>query len=302
MYKKDNFIEKEKRILGAGDGGLAFSIMMAVYFILSFIGGIILSIITEPESVLYYACSPLFSLISIFLIVWYFKIKSGEEFKVFLSVKSSRPIYFILAVILGVGMLLGFGFVNGLISDLIVSIGGNVSQSNIPLNNVWQFILYSVVFAVLPAIFEELFFRSFILGVTFKGFNKISAITLSAFLFCLYHASATQFVYQFIYGITLGVLFYKSGSVICPIVLHFINNFAVLLLSYIKFEINFYHPLIILSGILIIAVSYLVMFFYKKDRAKVEQNSAKVVDFILPYGIFGILFCILVIVVNVVTV
>lgn len=297
MYNNNNFSKNEKRILKPVDGGFAFSVMMAGYFIIAFIGGFLLNLITEPETVVYYAISPLFSVLTFFLILFFYKKICEEKTTEFFYVKKTKPIYFSAVILFAVGMLFGFGFFNDLVAKFVVDLGGKVTSSNIPLNNIWQLLLFTLVFAIFPALFEELFFRSFMLGRVLKNVNSISAILCSALFFALYHASITQFVYQFIYGVVLGLLFYKTGSVICSCLLHFLNNFAVLLFGYLKFNINFYNPIIITLGILAVLSAFIITYMCDK---KTSKKGESVKGLFIPYGIFGIAFCLLVIVLNVV--
>ena len=297
MYKNDNFIKEEKRILKPIDGGFAFSIMMAGYFLISFLGGAILNAFVKKDSVLYYAIAPLFSALTFFLILLFYKKTAKEKTKEFFSIKSSKPIYFLIVLLFAFGMLFGFGFFNDLIAKLIISAGGSVSTSSVPLDNFWQLILFTFALSLVPAVFEELFFRSFILGKALKDAKPITAILISALLFSLYHASATQLIYQFIYGIVLGLLFYKTKSVVCPCILHFLNNFLVLLFSYLKINVNFYSPLFIILGILAVVSAFVLTCFIDRNK---EENSTSVKGLFIPYGIFGIAFCVLVIIVNLV--
>ena len=80
------------------------------------------------------------------------------------------------------------------------------------------------VMAILPAFGEEFIFR----GILIKWFNKSMsihiAILLSAFLFSAIHIQFLGFFPRFYMGIMLGYVFYWSGSLWAPILLHFLNN------------------------------------------------------------------------------
>jgi len=86
------------------------------------------------------------------------------------------------------------------------------------------FVYSFVLTPLLPAIFEELFFR----GVVLRGFmqyGKPVAIVLSSALFALAHGNVSQLVYQFLVGMFLGFLFVETKNILVPMVAHFTNNF-----------------------------------------------------------------------------
>lgn len=86
-----------------------------------------------------------------------------------------------------------------------------------PLWVVW------LVLGVTPGICEELFFR----GLVFSGLRRLGAwpaVLLSALLFGLAHASIYRLLPTFILGVLLGVLRWRSGSVVPGMAMHAINN------------------------------------------------------------------------------
>jgi sodium transport system permease protein len=87
---------------------------------------------------------------------------------------------------------------------------------------------YFFVLALLPALCEELAFRGFILQGLLRGFRPRSAILLSAFLFALYQMNVFQFVPHFVFGVILGLLVVRSGSVLPAMVFHLVYNVLLL--------------------------------------------------------------------------
>lgn len=80
-----------------------------------------------------------------------------------------------------------------------------------------------LVIGITPAICEELFFR----GLVFSGLRRLGvwpAVLGSALLFALAHASIYRLLPVFILGLVLGVLRWRSGSVVPGMVMHAINN------------------------------------------------------------------------------
>jgi membrane protease YdiL (CAAX protease family) len=134
-----------------------------------------------------------------------------------------------------------------------------------------------LVLALLPAIGEELMFRSFFIRF-FSGFikNIHVNILLVSILFSAVHLQFLGFLPRFALGMMLGYFFYYSGSVYLPMLIHFTNNATVVIVYYLyytgKIEI---HPdkfgnidnalIIILSGILAVTGFYLYAKTSKKQ-------------------------------------
>ena len=118
-------------------------------------------------------------------------------------------------------------------------------------------------------IIEEILFRGIIQkGLINKGVKPQTAIIVSALVFGLVHFNPWQFIGAFLLGLILGVVYFKTKSLLMPILLHFFNNtIAVILLKFYDTEsfselLNIPNYLILLAGILIFAVFY-YLFMYK---------------------------------------
>ncbi len=84
-----------------------------------------------------------------------------------------------------------------------------------------------VVFALVPAVCEELAFRGFILSGLERQHRTRSAILLSALMFGFLHVLMSLFQQLFnatLLGIVLGLLAVRSRSILPGIVFHFLNN------------------------------------------------------------------------------
>ena len=139
----------------------------------------------------------------------------------------------ILCVFISIVCVLGlFNFIS--IFDVILEkLGFAYLGSSLPINNFGWFVLNILLLGILPAIFEELIFR----GVIFNGLRKKGfwfATLISSALFALVHLSIWQSVYPFIMGIILCLVAEKTGSTVYSMIVHFCNNFIVLLISYIS--------------------------------------------------------------------
>lgn len=101
-------------------------------------------------------------------------------------------------------------------------------------------VLLNLVIAVLVALFEEFLFRGllfhlFLKAARAKGNQLIMAAVASSALFSLTHlanlthqslnVTVLQLIFTFVFGLLLCGVYYKSGSLIWPLVLHALNDF-----------------------------------------------------------------------------
>ncbi len=81
--------------------------------------------------------------------------------------------------------------------------------------------------AVLPAVFEEIFFRGAVLTMLRTSKMKTMVVMVfSAVLFTLLHGPSWYFLTDFYAGMLLAFLVYVTGSVYSAIAAHFISNFV----------------------------------------------------------------------------
>ncbi len=85
----------------------------------------------------------------------------------------------------------------------------------------WQTL---VVFAILPAVCEELTFRGFILTGLQRRFRPRTAVLLSSFLFSLMQMNVFQFVPTFLVGVVLAYLTTRCGSILPAMLFHVLYN------------------------------------------------------------------------------
>jgi sodium transport system permease protein len=92
-----------------------------------------------------------------------------------------------------------------------------LTDDGAPLWVVW------VVIAVTPAICEEALFRGFILS-GLRRLGPVPAIGISALLFGIAHASIYRLLPTFFLGIVFGIIVWRTGSLLCSMVAHALNN------------------------------------------------------------------------------
>ena len=85
-------------------------------------------------------------------------------------------------------------------------------------------VVYTVIiYCLLPAIFEEITFRSVIYG-EYRRYGVIGAALLSSVLFSLMHFSLSGFFTYFVCGIALSLVYEVTHSIFAPMLVHFIYN------------------------------------------------------------------------------
>lgn len=135
-------------------------------------------------------------------------------------------------------------------------------------------ILLAVVMAPL---FEEIVFRGIIMkGLLNKGLKPQTAIVISALVFGLVHGNPWQFVGAVLLGCVLGLVYYKTKSLLLSILLHAFNNLcSSILIFYSKTEsfaetFKISEWLILAIGILLFTTFYLL--FTKKYRVHYNED------------------------------
>lgn len=265
-------------------------LMVVIYIFTAFLGQTFLQALgIQQDGSIYIAVNGCFSAFSIAVVLFIYLKTSKTPLKEFLRPQKFTILYLIYALLLATGMLLGLGFINELIAELFTSLNLNLPTMAIPLDSPINLVVFSIVFAVLPAIFEELFFRKYLLEQT-SSLGAISSLTLVSIAFALYHFSFAQLVYQLIYG---GFLFYltkKTGSVYPAMLSHFFNNFVIILFQYLSFTINLKNPLIILVGL--VCLGAFILLTSKVKNVERVKKSATVGEFILPFGLATAIICV----------
>lgn len=148
-----------------------------------------------------------------------------------LKIKFDKKIVF---AVIGLAFLVFFVSLNftGMFNVWASSISSLSTSGSVPLDNFGQLLLSIIVFAIVPAVCEELVFRGIIYNSLRRKFGAGLSIAISAIIFMIIHFSIYQTVHQLILGLVLGCLVYFTGSIVYGIIFHFVNNLLVLLLSY----------------------------------------------------------------------
>ena len=66
------------------------------------------------------------------------------------------------------------------------------------------------------------------------GFTSVWAIVISALFFAVIHANPWQALNAFMIGLLMGYVYYKTGSLILTMIMHFVNNGTSVILSNVE--------------------------------------------------------------------
>lgn len=144
----------------------------------------------------------------------------------------------------------------------------------------WVIVMNVLMIAIIPAIGEELVFR----GILLRKFHQAGAgihlsVWLSAFVFSVFHVDVYGLLPRLLLGALLGYFFVLSGSIWVPVIMHFINNLAAMIVQmlYLAGSIerdihtftDFSDNIVLLILFTLIAVVLLAL-FYKHNK---KHNS-----------------------------
>ena len=199
----------------------------------------------------------------------------------------------VLIVVLAIGAvaLVGFNPLVSMFDAFAEKLGYVSSVSNIDVSTTGKFIGTIFYIALLPAICEELIFRGIITNGV-KKYGIVVAVVVSSVLFALMHQNLQQLIYQLFLGAVMAYIALKTGSIIYTMVLHFLNNFIILLAAHLNWgkeppkidytnAWNVIYPIlmVIASVAIIVGLLALMNFIIKKFEArKLKKQQLKQIN------------------------
>ena len=127
---------------------------------------------------------------------------------------------------------------------------------------------YLLVFSCfIPAFFEEWLVRGGVLGAVAERGG--AGVWFCSIVFMLMHADASKWPYALFAGVCITSIVYLCESIYVGMVLHFLNNFTSLLLSYLPNAVAEYVALAIITVILIVSFMMLKKCNIYRDAIKV---------------------------------
>lgn len=111
-----------------------------------------------------------------------------------------------------------------------------IAKSMLKGSSVQDLLINTLTICIIPALAEEIFFRGCLQQILLNWLQKYPYIALFivAILFSAFHGQLSGFVPRVYLGFLLGLLYYYSGNLWVPILVHMINNFVSVFLSFLK--------------------------------------------------------------------
>lgn len=128
--------------------------------------------------------------------------------------------------------LYGFANLTNVFIEFLEYLGYSSILGTIEINSFWQYLGFIISSCLVAGFCEELLFR----GVVESGLKKWGikiAIGFSALIFMLMHGNAEQTIHQFIVGVIVGYVFYKTNNLWLGVLIHAFNNFVPITQAYL---------------------------------------------------------------------
>lgn len=227
----DGLQQTKLKNLNSFNAGVGFSVHAVSMIVITLLVSVIIlvaKIDTESNVFKYlnYLVSPIAIFICLLSVIKVRKIALKPLFPV-----KTHPKYYILALLLIFGLLFSVSYVNEGFLFVLKKCGYVPKQSYLPELEGALIIPALFVIAVLPAVFEEALFRGLILNCALRQMGTVRAVLTVGFCFSIAHGSPEQTFYQFICGCAFALLAVRSQSILPCVLIHFLNNALIVILS-----------------------------------------------------------------------
>jgi uncharacterized protein len=163
------------------------------------------------------------------------------------------------------------------LNEFVESTYGNLLKPN----SIVEGGLIILVVAIVPSICEETMFRGFIQRSFEFRMKPFWAALITAVFFGLYHFNPYDLIPLIALGFFFGFATYTSNSIVTPIFLHFLNNFAAVMLYFVigdkkmlestpdsNVDLKSAFLMVFILLILFIGVIYLIKRFYSQNKMR----------------------------------
>lgn len=98
--------------------------------------------------------------------------------------------------------------------------------------------IYFILIVIFTPIIEEAVYRGFLFNLLLKKYSLKIALIASSLIFALIHVRFAGIGFLFVYGLFFGYAYYKTKSLIAPILAHFTINFLASFSTHSVVELN----------------------------------------------------------------
>lgn len=178
---------------------------------------------------------------------------------------------FVALTFLGMGVC-AFANILTIVAGAILQSMGFVYEANIHHENpsgIFGFLLCVLATAVTPAIIEEFAMRGVLYG-GLKRFGDGFAILVTSVIFGLIHGNFEQIPFALVLGLYLGFVRAKTDSIVLAVLLHFLNNFFSVVLSFVfdKISVDLQNVIYPFYFLALIGFGFLGIMMLKDENAE----------------------------------
>ena len=238
----------------------------------------------------YLYCSYLINPLAFAAVAWWLLSWTKTPVRQAIKAQKCSWKYFLIALLMQFG-LLALSELNGLFLEFLGAFGYVGPEIRLPSLGGFGFVGVLLVVAVLPAIFEEIIFRGFLLK-GMKPFGTLGAVLFCGGLFALYHQNPAQTIYQFCCGAAFAFVAIKAGSILPTVFSHFLNNAYIIVMTKLgvtAFPTPVYITLLILEILSLIAAMVCLFLDQKPENGEGDKAERKR---LLLYALPGIVLCV----------
>lgn len=216
--------------------------------------------------------------------VIYVKRKGYSFFEVF-RLKPVNIKIVLLSIIIGIGILAPIDELDRILRLLLpmpeefAELEKGIGKS-LKVTTGYNFAVLFISGTVFAAIAEEMLFRGFLQGILENSTDITRAVMVTSILFAIVHLWPWMMVQILIIGVILGVMVWKSNSIIPAVIVHFIFNSNSLLLVNFKLEApewlvwkGHISPVILIFSILLVYYSFKL--FYNICVKDIDMEKIK---------------------------
>lgn len=153
-----------------------------------------------------------------------------------------------------------------------------ITEKMLNVNDISGLIINLIMIAGLAAFGEELLFRSVLQSFLIRRTKNVHiGIFIASCIFSFIHFEFYGFIPRLILGMLLGYMFYFSGTIWVPMIMHFVNNGTAVILYYLNnkgitnIDVESFGKTEILPLVISIAVMILLFMFVIKHHKKLSE-------------------------------
>lgn len=197
------------------------------------------------------------------------------ELHAFISVRSLTPLSIPVLVVFALCVNVLIELLLSLISQLHIFSNFFDRYNNLAgLFTSGSFIMSLIAIGIVGPLFEEILFRGLVFGELRKISKVQGAIFLQALLFGIYHMDVIQGTYAFLIGILLGFVYYRSNSIIAPMIIHICINSSSILMSYLLSQSQYekWGGIIAIAGVALFFLTGAFLLLGKSFRRSMDNS------------------------------